>query len=187
MPMLLFIKRCLLTFLAFIAVVPPLTADDPSNRNVRFGMPTPAKEDPRRHDDYLIERSQFVLSYNDKLRRPNWVSWSLRRDDIGKSMRGPFEPDPLLPKGFARVTSQVYNGSGFDRGRRNPKEQPHDRGHHAQRPERRVPVAEVPRVSSRGREADGLHVLAEARRRRCRGNQTGRRHREGQGAEAEIW
>src|SRR5262249_22326792 len=30
--------------------------------------------------------------------------------------RGPFQPDPLLPKGFARVTSHVYDGSGFDRG-----------------------------------------------------------------------
>jgi endonuclease G len=30
--------------------------------------------------------------------------------------RGPFEPDPLSPKGFARVTSHAYDGSGFDRG-----------------------------------------------------------------------
>jgi endonuclease G len=28
----------------------------------------------------------------------------------------PFEPDPALPKGFARVTTHVYDGSGFDRG-----------------------------------------------------------------------
>ena len=31
-------------------------------------------------------------------------------------MRGAFEPDPLLPKGFAKLTTSVYNGSGFDRG-----------------------------------------------------------------------
>lgn len=31
-------------------------------------------------------------------------------------MRGAFEPDPHLPKTFAKLTTSVYNGSGFDRG-----------------------------------------------------------------------
>src|SRR5207248_234463 len=35
--------------------------------------------------------------------------------DIGKAHRGPFEPDPLLPKGFVKVISNTYKGSGFDR------------------------------------------------------------------------
>ena len=57
-----------------------------------------------------------MLSYNAKLHRPNWVSWSLRQDDIGQSTRGAFESDPLLPRGFDKVTAHVYDGSGFDRG-----------------------------------------------------------------------
>ncbi len=84
--------------------------------NVRFGMPSNAKPDPASRDDYLIERPQYVLSYNAQKRTPNWVSWRLRKSDIGNAARAAFEPDPLLPRGFAKVTSHVYDGSGFDRG-----------------------------------------------------------------------
>jgi endonuclease G len=105
-----------LGLLLFLAPLPLLAAQELPNRNVRFGMPTRAKADTTQSEDYLIERQQYSLSYNAKKHTPNWVSWCLRKDDIGKSMRGAFEPDPLLPKGFARVTTQVYNGSGFDRG-----------------------------------------------------------------------
>jgi endonuclease G len=40
----------------------------------------------------------------------------LRQEDVGKAKRGPFALDPLLPTVFAKVTSDVYDGSGFDRG-----------------------------------------------------------------------
>jgi endonuclease G len=66
---------------------------------------------------FLISRPQYVLSYNAKTRTPNWVSWRLRKDDIGNSPRAPFEPDPALPEGvIARVKNHDYDGSGFDRG-----------------------------------------------------------------------
>ena len=85
--------------------------------NVRFGMPSAAKDDPKQRDDYLIERPQYTLSYNDKTHCPNWVAWaSCAGPTSARHSRVPFEPDPLLPKGFARVTSNTYNGSGFDRG-----------------------------------------------------------------------
>jgi endonuclease G len=93
----------------------PLAADEP-NRNVRFGLPSPAVNDPKQREDFLIERPQFVLSYNAKTKGPNWVCWRLSKDDLDKATRGPFIPDPLLPQGFARVTSHVFDGSGFDRG-----------------------------------------------------------------------
>jgi endonuclease G len=101
--------------LALFLAAAPLAAQEP-NRNVRFGMPSPAKADPRQREDYLIERPQYVLSYNDAKRTANWVSWRLVKANLGKSTRGPFEPDPLLPRGFAKITSHVYDGSGFDRG-----------------------------------------------------------------------
>lgn len=84
--------------------------------NVRFGMPSPATADPNNHDAYLIERQQYVVSYNDRKHIPNWVSWHLRKGDIGHSPRTSFEPDTLLPSGFYKVTTRDYNGSGFDRG-----------------------------------------------------------------------
>jgi endonuclease G, mitochondrial len=90
------------------------------NRNLRFGMPSAAKADASHREDYLIEREQYSLSYNAKTKNPNWVSWALSKDDIGKANRGPFSPDPLLPAGFPKVTSHVYDGSGFDRGHQCP-------------------------------------------------------------------
>jgi endonuclease G len=41
-----------------------------SNPNVRFGLP--AKADQKDRDAYLIERPQYVLSYNASTRTPNW-------------------------------------------------------------------------------------------------------------------
>jgi endonuclease G len=84
-------------------------------------MPAPAKASPESREAYLIDRPQYVLSYNAKTRTPNWVCWRLRKEDIGNAARGPFQPDPLLPKGvIARVTSRDYEGSGFDRGHQCP-------------------------------------------------------------------
>src|SRR5205807_8272183 len=40
----------------------------------------------------------------------------LRETDSGNAARGPFSPDPLLPRSIAHVTSHDYDGSGFDRG-----------------------------------------------------------------------
>src|SRR5438132_287378 len=101
--------------LALLLAVTPPAGQEP-RPNLRFGMPSPAKADPKQREDYLIERPQYALSYNAKTRMPNWVCWCLRKTDIGHAARGPFEADPLLPNGFARVTSHVYDGSGFDRG-----------------------------------------------------------------------
>src|SRR5882757_8967466 len=108
----------LLLFALLIAAVPAL-ADPPKelkNRNVRYGLPGEAKDDPDSKEAFLIDRSQYVLSYNDKHRTANWVCWQLVAKDIGKTARGAFEPDKGLPKGFAHVTSGNYTGSGFDRG-----------------------------------------------------------------------
>jgi endonuclease G len=110
------LQRCLLSIVAFLSLLPLLTAQESANRNVRFGLPSPAKASPAHREDYLIERPQYSLSYNAKTRTPNWVSWCLAKHDIGKSKRGAFEPDPLLPSGFAKVSTHVYDGSGFDRG-----------------------------------------------------------------------
>src|SRR4051812_14805821 len=110
-------KRLLLAAWALLLALPLVAqearqAREP-NRNVRFGLPAAAATD---REAYLIERPQYVLSYNAKTRTPNWVCWRLTREDIGKARRGPFAPDPALPRNIAKVTSHVYDGSGFDRG-----------------------------------------------------------------------
>jgi endonuclease G len=86
----------------------------PANPMVRFGMPGPAAPGDREH--HLIDRPQYVLSYNGEKLIPNWVSWRLVRENIGNVPRQPFEPDPDLPRNIARVTAHDYDGSGFDRG-----------------------------------------------------------------------
>jgi endonuclease G len=116
------LKYLLPTLLALLLVTSPPAAQELGiNPNVRFGMPAPAKASAESREAYLIDRPQYVLSYNAKTRTPNWVSWRLRKEDIGNAARGPFAPDPLLPKGvIARVTSRDYEGSGFDRGHQCP-------------------------------------------------------------------
>jgi endonuclease G len=89
-------------------------------RNARLGMPTDAKPDPSQREDFLIVRPQYCLSYNAKTAGPNWVSWRLIKADIGDAARAAFEPDALLPRGFARITSHAYDGSGYDRGHQCP-------------------------------------------------------------------
>jgi endonuclease G len=93
-----------------------LPAEDKPNRNVPFGLPSPAKADPAQREDYLIAREQYVLSYNAKKRIPNWVCWQLTKSDIGSASRAAFEPDPDLPSPMAKVTPRIYTNSGFDRG-----------------------------------------------------------------------
>src|SRR5947208_1884529 len=110
-------SRLVLGLLTCLLAASPIHAQD-SNRNIRFGMPKHAArlfKDPK-VEDHLITRDQYVLSYNGKLHTPNWVSWQLVKSDIGNTARGAFEPDPDLPKGFTKITSNVYNACGFDRG-----------------------------------------------------------------------
>jgi endonuclease G, mitochondrial len=108
------LKRLAAPLLALL-VAAPLAAQE-VNRNIRFGLPGPAKAEPSSREAFLIARPQYVLSYNAEKRIPNWVAWELKASDLGSAARAPFEPDPDLPRGFARVTSRVYNNSGFDRG-----------------------------------------------------------------------
>src|SRR5262249_16908878 len=93
--------------------------------NVRFGLPAPAKTDPASREAYLLDRPQYVLSYNAETRTPNWVCWRLQAADIGNTPRPPFEPDPALPPRFPPlppphhpppVHPPDYDGAGFDRG-----------------------------------------------------------------------
>jgi endonuclease G, mitochondrial len=96
------------------------TADGPrpggDRANVGLGAPGPASADGSAPERYLIERPQYVLSYNAPLGLPNWVAWHLDAADLGETGRGRFAPDPRLPAGMYRVTPKDYTGSGFDRG-----------------------------------------------------------------------
>jgi endonuclease G len=89
-------------------------AAGPVYRNhVEFG--TPSDRTPA--DDHLLEKRQYVLSYNPRLNVANWVSWNLNRTHFGDEPRSPaFMADSALPARFTRVTSSDYTRSGYTRG-----------------------------------------------------------------------
>ncbi len=94
----------------------PRTAPS-GNRNLLLGNPSGAVHDPGQPTNYLIERPQYVLSYNRDRGIPNWVSWQLTPSDLGNVQRSnTFVADTTLPKGWYRVTLDDYTGSGYDRG-----------------------------------------------------------------------
>lgn len=78
-----------------------------------LGLPVDA--DPS--DDTILDRGQYVISYNDKLHDPNWVAWRLTKDDLGDVDRtNDFRPDDDLPAGFLKVKPGDYAHSGYDQG-----------------------------------------------------------------------
>ncbi|HEY0547071.1 MAG TPA: DNA/RNA non-specific endonuclease [Pyrinomonadaceae bacterium] len=89
----------------------------PAVLNLGLGNPSGATNDPSNKNNYLMSKSQYVLSYNNDKGEPNWVSWHLQSSDIGNVERqNNFHAEQSLPGGFKRVTPDDYTGTGFDRG-----------------------------------------------------------------------
>src|SRR5262245_61848822 len=88
--------------------------------HLALGNPSNAQADAKTPDpeNYLIVKDQFALSYNSKKGTPNWVSYRLRKSDMGKAPRGMFFPDADLPKAFYQVKPFEYqfNTTGMSRG-----------------------------------------------------------------------
>lgn len=68
-------------------------------------------------DSQIIVHSNYTVSYNRGRLIPNWVSWSIEKDELAKvvSRSGPnFETDPSA--GGKTVSTMDYSRSGYDRG-----------------------------------------------------------------------
>jgi len=89
--------------------------------HLALGNPSRATADPADRDNYLMTKPYYALSYNDSAGTPNWVSWCLRKGDLGDATRSQFYPDHDLPPGFKHVTPHDYTESGFDRGHMCPR------------------------------------------------------------------
>ncbi len=75
------------------------------------------------NNDWLLERNQYVLSYNCGKGIPNWVGWHIDSSWTGSAARqDDYRPDsiPPLPTGCYVVQNTDYSGSGFDRGHNVP-------------------------------------------------------------------
>ena len=89
--------------------------------HLAMGNPTNATTDVNNPFNYLLPKSQYVMSYHRDRAIPNWVSWHLDSSWIGSAPRqNDFRLDDSLPAGFYRVTQFDYSGSGFDRGHHTP-------------------------------------------------------------------
>lgn len=86
----------------------------PKTIHAPWGLPI----DADKSDDHIIERKQYVLSYNHKLNVPNWVAWQLNASWYGEVPRksGKFITDTSLPASFEKITHDDYTKSGYDRG-----------------------------------------------------------------------
>lgn len=90
------------------------------NSPLFLGNPSDALSDTNLNENYLMEKSQYTLSYNSDLLIPNWVAWHLSSSDINGSAdrSNDFRPDEDLPSDWYGVkkADYQYNKYGFDRG-----------------------------------------------------------------------
>ncbi len=94
----------------------PVYLDDVFFKSIhtKLGNPTFARPFPDTHrENYLIEKPQYTLSYNDAIKSPNWVSWQLNKTWLGNVTRpGPGTAPPgYPPAGFPDGT---YPASQID-------------------------------------------------------------------------
>src|SRR5690242_18534051 len=95
---------CLSAAVAHATIAPGL--------QMQLGNPSLASADAANTANFLLDRAEMALSYNNNTRDPNWVSWDLTSDDVGSISRSNFLPDPDLPAGYHAVTTDEYNGVG---------------------------------------------------------------------------
>ena len=110
----------------FVLFVLPTRATIDVALQMQLGNPSGATIDSANHRNYLIQRAQYALDYNDSTGEPNWVSWDLTATDVGPAARSTvYFTDTSLPSGFYAVTDNDYVGVGainFNRGHMCPSE-----------------------------------------------------------------
>jgi len=92
-------------------------AQNKTSIHLLLGNPGSAKTEINSENNFLIIKEQYALSYNKSKNIPNWVSWHVDINDLGKAKRkNSFRPNTKLPLGWYRVRPNDYTGSGFDKG-----------------------------------------------------------------------
>ncbi len=88
-----------------------------------LGNPSNAAVNTATPNNYLISKSQYVLSYNNSRGTANWVAWHMSNAWKGAAARCDcFASDTQIPSTFYRAGSTSFSGSGFDRGHMCPSE-----------------------------------------------------------------
>ncbi|MBD0373371.1 MAG: DNA/RNA non-specific endonuclease [Pyrinomonadaceae bacterium] len=85
-----------------------------------MGNPSGATTDINNPNNYLMEKTQYVLSYSRDRGTPNWVSWHLDSSWITgvADRQDDYRADTSLPSGWYQVQGSDYdfNNTGFQRG-----------------------------------------------------------------------
>lgn len=101
----------------FSAPTPTPSPTPVPSEHLTMGNPSNAVHDVAQPGNYLMEKTQYSLSYNANLSEANWVSWHLNSSWLGSTPRqDDFRADTTLPAGWYRVQATDYSGSGYDRG-----------------------------------------------------------------------
>jgi YD repeat-containing protein len=90
------------------------------SQHLLFGNPTDARQKIDPNTNYLLEKPQFAVSYNDRTKTANWVSWQLNKtwlpEQSGIDRLFTFSGDSTLPPEWYAVPNTALTGSGFERG-----------------------------------------------------------------------
>ena len=91
--------------------------------HLTFGNPSNAITNQSSSNNYLMEKNEYCLSYNNSKGSVNWVAWHLSSAWKGKALRKEyFNVDATLPAGYFKATQNNYNNTGFDKGHMCPSE-----------------------------------------------------------------
>lgn len=86
------------------------------NIHLTLGNPSSAETNVADPENYLLQKTQYTLSYNRTHGIPNWVAWHMNSGWLGiVSRQNDFRSDDL-PAGWYEVKDGDYSGSGYDRG-----------------------------------------------------------------------
>lgn len=89
----------------------------PANVHLTLGNPSQAVTNTSYTTNYLLVKTQYVMSYHKTRAIPNWVAWHLDPSWLGTTPRQDnFRADNSLPSGWYQVGGTSYTSSGFDRG-----------------------------------------------------------------------
>lgn len=96
---------------------PPPVPGPVENYALTMGNPSGAIPSVVAVNNYLLERPQYSLGYDNSRGTALWVAWHLNTTWLGNEPRCDcFAPDPLLPSGYFAAYTWDYTNTGFDRG-----------------------------------------------------------------------
>jgi DNA/RNA endonuclease G (NUC1) len=93
------------------------------SNHLSLGNITEARWDTNPHgNNLLLEKPQYVVSYNESRKNPNWAAWKIDRTWLSSQARpeAEFFADPNLPSSFSSYNGDVFNSVKMDRGHLTP-------------------------------------------------------------------